>query len=551
MPLKRRQGRKRRNIRSTLVQAVLLLTMLPITLFGVLISIVNTWRVEATMKESMQIAANLQLKEIESFRDRVMENMMMLGQTQEVKELMRGERDVSGIAGETIEGVIASRVAITSYVESVTLLDKDMQVLVCSKHIDKQFAHDAIRENETIRSGQIYFSDVVTAVEDGKETKEIFCTTGIFEDGELLGYVLEELNLSFYDAIRKDENMWKGATVYILDSKGEIITAGTSMNQYESFVTSPEEREDYQRKYRAIDFEKEPSGHIEYRVSGLRYITYYSNIEHTGWRFMLSVNISQYQQQTELYIILVVVLLSTFLVLTMWLDRFIARRILRPMNLIAEDLRKLQEEQDYSCRVAVQTDDEMGKLTAEVNGLLEYIERESLYEKQKRRELQEKAEHDALTQALNREAVTRALEEALECYRETGEKFAVLFIDVDDFKDFNSRYGHAVGDQVLLYVTKVIRTRLKGAVGRIGGDEFLSVVRDKDVLSRLEPTLRETLDELSTTFRERGSGVHLPVSCSIGVSIPTRPDITAEEMIAESDKHMYYVKDEGKKGFHI
>lgn len=94
-------------------------------------------------------------------------------------------------------------------------------------------------------------------------------------------YALSEINLDFYDNIRKRAKLWNESTFYLLDGGQSIISAGTQEHKRESFVTIYAERKDYQEKYNTIDFAAHPQGSFIYRVDGNSYITYYSNVEYT------------------------------------------------------------------------------------------------------------------------------------------------------------------------------------------------------------------------------------------------------------------------------
>ena len=133
---------------------------------------------------------------------------------------------------------------------------------------------------------------------------------------------------------------------------------------------------------------------------------------------------------------------------------------------------------------------------------------------------------------------------------------AVLFVDVDDFKAFNTNYGHSVGDQALLYIASVLAHETGGIVGRIGGDEFLTIIENQERLAMLESCLEWVNDPARSQFVLRGSGEVLPIACSIGVvfvdfngSCPE--EITAERLENLADAAMYEAKNNGKCGYII
>lgn len=153
-------------------------------------------------------------------------------------------------------------------------------------------------------------------------------------------------------------------------------------------------------------------------------------------------------------------------------------------------------------------------------------------------ELKTQAETDALTGLLNKASISDKLQAAIDA----GEPAGVVFIDLDRFKPVNDRFGHDVGDKILVRVAEALRRSVRSgdAVGRFGGDEFVVVCPATadarcllEVAQRLKDAAAEELDVLNVGF---GS------SASIGAAwIPTGCE-TAAEAIARADAAMYHAK---------
>ncbi len=165
--------------------------------------------------------------------------------------------------------------------------------------------------------------------------------------------------------------------------------------------------------------------------------------------------------------------------------------------------------------------------------------------------LTERASFDSLTSLYNRESIERTIDSELHLLSVRKNKFAILFIDVDDFKNFNDQYSHATGDQVLKFVARTISdvTHGFGTAGRYGGDEFIVCVRNIDIN---EPTrvAQDILNTLRDGFTS-DSGEHLVVNTSIGISIVEDSSMTVDEIIGMADDAMYRIKKSGKSNFGI
>lgn len=166
-------------------------------------------------------------------------------------------------------------------------------------------------------------------------------------------------------------------------------------------------------------------------------------------------------------------------------------------------------------------------------------------------QLMQRASYDALTGVYNRETIENVINNEILKMAEGSDKFAILFVDIDDFKIFNDKYSHATGDQVLKFVTDSIGEIVSdyGYIGRYGGDEF--IVCTRNVTTNIpENIARDILAKLKAGF-VCDSDDHLTVSVSIGVYIVSDSSKSVEEIISIADGAMYKIKKKGKSGFGI
>ena len=167
-------------------------------------------------------------------------------------------------------------------------------------------------------------------------------------------------------------------------------------------------------------------------------------------------------------------------------------------------------------------------------------------------QLSQKASYDFLSQLYNRSTFLKELQKLLDMKR-INEKYAVLFIDVDDFKFINDRYGHNVGDEVIKYVSDTVKECVgKGGIaGRFGGDEFVLCITDKDKVENVEDFSMSIIDALYSGYNCEAAGVVLNVNASIGIALVPEHGTAAEELVGAADEAMYFVKKNGKANYHI
>lgn len=537
-------------IRTSLYRTVFSLIVFPFFLFTLLITNIYSGRLEKVITESLYVVANTQVSEMTNFCEQQRKYLSLLGGMDVSRSVLRG--NTKGGAVQYLDDILSSYTTMVSYMKTLTVLDKEHRVVSSSARDHLPYAADGIGDLvESMGSQSFYISDVLV---DADGNKTLVAISAIEDAGGLMGYALAEIDLDFYKNIRKKTELWNDATFYLVDGKRQIISAGTQDEEREDFVTTAEDRRDYIEKYTSIDFVKNPQGSFQYKVAGKEYITYYSDVEYTNWRVLLTTGLDSYKAEQTVYSILASVLLLLCIILAVWSGRFASRRIVRPIQKISDTLRGIQSNQDYSLRIPVERKDELGNLGTEINGLIDFIETENLYKAKQQRLLREKAEQDALTKVLNKERISQYLMEAMDCRRREGARIAVLFVDIDDFKAFNTHYGHNVGDQVLLFIAAFLARETGGTVGRVGGDEFLVVVENEAVLHELELYLDRIQKQAESQFVVRGSGANLSVTCCIGavrIDLKTESSrsLTPEKLIGMADEAMYQVKNSGKRGY--
>lgn len=152
------------------------------------------------------------------------------------------------------------------------------------------------------------------------------------------------------------------------------------------------------------------------------------------------------------------------------------------------------------------------------------------------------AGHDSLTGLANRSLFKDRLQYVLTSARRNPARFAVLYLDLDKFKEINDRHGHLVGDKVLVEVATRLRAciRESDTVARIGGDEFILLINNIMQSSDAENVAIKIRQTLQTPYLFEGS--LLAISPSIGIAhYPDNGD-TASDLIHYADKAMYSYK---------
>jgi diguanylate cyclase (GGDEF)-like protein/PAS domain S-box-containing protein len=162
-------------------------------------------------------------------------------------------------------------------------------------------------------------------------------------------------------------------------------------------------------------------------------------------------------------------------------------------------------------------------------------------------QLREMAFHDELTQLPNRRLLLDRLQQAIQNSDRLNHYGAVLFIDLDRFKQLNDTHGHEAGDQLLVQLAARLRQVVRGmdSVARVGGDEFvvlLEGVGEKRLQAETDSAAVATKVSVALSAEYLLGDLHYQITCSIGSALFRGADCNADEILKAADLAMYAQK---------
>ena len=187
--------------------------------------------------------------------------------------------------------------------------------------------------------------------------------------------------------------------------------------------------------------------------------------------------------------------------------------------------------------------------TRELANTVKQLQQEVVEREKIAAELDFLANHDALTGLPSLRLCKDRLDHSLAEARRNRQMSAVMFLDLDGFKEINDSHGHELGDQVLKVTADRIKDEIRetDTVARIGGDEFviiLSSLPEIGIVNRVADSLIKRI-----VNKIQIGDIEVEVSASVGISLYPEDGTTAEELIREADKAMYVIKHQGKNNF--
>jgi diguanylate cyclase (GGDEF)-like protein len=159
------------------------------------------------------------------------------------------------------------------------------------------------------------------------------------------------------------------------------------------------------------------------------------------------------------------------------------------------------------------------------------------------------AHHDPLTGLSNRFSLDAVLPQSIAMARRNEQQVALLFVDLDHFKEINDNHGHSTGDQVLIEVGRRLMNSVRESdfLARIGGDEFVILLNE---IQGTDDALRVASSVLEALHRPIiAGGEELTITPSIGISLFPEDGEEAATLLGCADNAMYRVKTDGRDGY--
>ncbi len=382
-------------LKHSLYVMIFLCSFIPVLIWCVFSVNDTRKRLDKVITENIEAIAGSQIMSIENFCEGRKYSMETIARLDLVKEAILSY-DTNGHS-EVLDEFLDSNEEHKDYVVSISVIDVNFRIIGSSENYENNGMSDFQYSNEINKSGEFRLGDIYDRHTDNGEKRVIPAYIGIYDNNALIGYLIEEIDCTYFDKIRLNTDFLEEGTIYLLDSELNIITAGTGeeIESRREMVTSIEERESYQRAWDEFDHEKYSDGIIRYEYSEQEYMTYFSELEYTGWNIRITENMTA--QLKSNYTIYLVIIIQGILVggMIFIVQMVVSRRLVAPFNQIMGTFKQIQSNHDYSLRTGVKTKDEVGFISSGVDELLDYIEKEELLEKQKHREFAEEARKKA------------------------------------------------------------------------------------------------------------------------------------------------------------
>ncbi|QFR49049.1 EAL domain-containing protein [Sulfurimonas lithotrophica] len=430
-------------------------------------------------------------------------------------------------------------------VNSLTLLDKEARVLIASDKSRKNISSEVRNILTTYKSSainEVYLSELVTNNDEAY----------IYMIKKMIDYdyfLVIEINIKNIDLLLSnfDDEVNGDKAIYIIDKNNNIIISSDKTKKIMASFTdidklnSQNELDD--RIFHFKDFENEDV------IASYDEISKFGFSEALGWKIIASIPISVINKDVSKSLAInkkvsILIVIITFLILTL-----LSRNIVKSIQKVVDVANKISSG-DYSARVEDKnTTTEFNTLLIALNSMADKIQNRTNKLEEQKLLLENLAHYDTLTQIPNRVLFKDRIEQAIAKAKRHKNKFALFYIDLDEFKHINDSFGHDMGDEILKVIVLRINTvlRKEDTFARLGGDEFTIILEELQDINSITVIADKIIDTIKKPIDINGNV--FKVSTSIGISIYPKDATDKSNLIKYSDIAMYKAKSMGKDNY--
>lgn len=366
------------------------------------------------------------------------------------------------------------------------------------------------------------------------DTKEDGLTLTLHHDiydkalGEKIGHIelMHRLNALYFEELSRDLDM---TITLSSDPKFQSYSLGTFGDSILGEINLNEENGAYVTALSIQTNTQEDQGL-------LHYITFTLN------KYDVELSLKENRFELVLFLLLLLLIIPSALV------SIFKRWLAQPLDQVMLQIDKI-ELGDYSNSKILQTDDELGMISRNINNLAQNLKKREKQLNTSRKKLEHLSSHDTLTHLPNRNLFISRVDEAIKRAQRHHKKVAVIFIDLDNFKQVNDSLGHDIGDDLLISIAKRLSHQLRDTdtVARIGGDEFNLLIEDIQNYKDVEAICMKLMSDFDEPFGCKEHQIHTTVS--MGISLFPDDGENSTALIKNADLAMYQAKDSGRNQF--
>ena len=539
-------------MRNLLTLLFVMTATLPLILAG-LVAIPAYYDSQVKMvTSSLQESVNIKINQLQLYFN---ENLLYLQTLSQLPFVMNFLEDAQTSSSEPeaieklelerddINQMLINFVGSKSYVDSVRVLNAN-GIVMASNDIDAIGTPALVTSDILNRAREKRYAYTNIFKSDRFKDRDSIhiCVASIYRGENFLGFICVVNSTKFFKSLVEDGVFSDKSVTVVFDEASQIIAsnspyAGPDIDK----IAQPNTLTD---QWKRLNFRKYPSGFLEYTIRDRHRMSCYGTLRNLDWNVLQILDYRDFLMPvwwslvSAISFLFFIILFSV--VVAMRLSSLMVKTLKTSLNSI-----DLIKEGRHDIRLNTDTFiEEINSINQSFNYLMEHLQRANC-------ELENKAMIDPLTQLYNRRMFEEMANEAMNQFPVHSQAqypyLIFMFIDIDDFKNFNDRFGHEFGDRVIRFIGHTIRNTVGnlGFACRHGGDEFIICISHEDTIRDINDFLKRLMDRLAAGMNVRKNET-IEVHCSIGVVSFPQHGSTLDELISHADDEMYNVKESGK-----
>ena len=300
--------REQMKLRNKLYAIMLVVSLVPLFFCAMIMMYQNSKNVERVIEENVLGISQSQIDNIENFCEQVKQDLEILSQyeflQQEILVSLNRVESEGPEARNHVEELLVQRRRYQPYIQSMAVVDKNLRVVAVSEANYTAGGSSGLGEvEEEFLGGGFCFGNVYTRKINNTMKRAVLAYQGVYYEGELIGYIVEEILAEYFSRYHKGNIFWENGTMQILDGEDEIITVGGyGEGRYDFIDVQDLHDRRVERKQKTEGFEY--SGSLAYEITGEKYVTCYSKLQYTDWIIRVTVNVDEYQGFDISYIVI-------------------------------------------------------------------------------------------------------------------------------------------------------------------------------------------------------------------------------------------------------
>lgn len=380
-----------------------------------------------------------------------------------------------------------------------------------------------------------------------KDNNSIEITTPIVVKGIVVGLIRVNISSQYFHAFIPESG-----NAFILTRNGDYLFSSTGLSNKPKL-------EDEAKNLFDSDSD---NGYLCTDTNSVKNIYGYSHISDFNWIYLIKQDGSQYEQVLSALPFTLIITLAIIILIAIQISQLLAHKYTDPILSLKDNMTEAAAG-NLNLKCNINSKDEFGELSKMFNNMMNIIsnnysqlmeskkilEENELELKKNYAHIEELAYHDSLTGLLNRVAFMKC---AYEIFHKDGarlDRHAILFLDLDNFKNVNDTLGHDYGDILLKKVSAKLLTCISDddILARTGGDEFLILRNSYTTINELEKFANSLVKIVRQPFDLDEEIAN--VSISVGIALFPRDGLTISELIKNADIAMYSAKTSGKNSY--